>query len=83
VASRFPNECPNAMIEGTTREGRLFRRRAERRTILPLTALDQLGAGVSIFYSDDGLDVEELSDGSRYVVELVDGGRSARRLREF
>ncbi len=71
------------MIEGTTRGGRLARRRAERRTILPLTALDQLAGGVSIFYADDGLDVEELPDGSRYVVELVDGGRSARRLREF
>lgn len=70
------------MIEGTTRGGRLARRRAERRTILPLTALDQLAGGVSIFYADDGLD-EELPDGSRYVVKLVDGGRSARRLREF
>jgi len=71
------------MIEGTTREERLSRRRAERQTILPLSALDQLAAGVSIFYADDELDVEELADGSRYVVELVDGGKSTKRIRAF
>lgn len=71
------------MIEGTTHEERLARRRAERPTILPLTALDQLAGGVPILYRVDEEAVEEFPDGSRYVVELIDGGRSTRRVREF
>ena len=71
------------MIEGATREAQLARRRTERRSILPLTALDQLAAGVSIFYRREQHEVEELPDGSRYVVELINGGRSTRRLREL
>lgn len=49
----------------------------------PLTALDQLAGGMPILYRVDEEAVEEFPDGSRYVVELLDGGRATRRVREF
>jgi hypothetical protein len=64
-------------------EERRARRRVERESDLGPGALSQVEAGFPILYDLDGELVKEYPDGSRYVVRLVDLGRSDVHVREI